>query len=76
MNIEIRDSALQARIQKQLEQTGSANVRSCWPACWRHRRSRAVGFLRTGQPLMPRSAVGWLSSIAVKEFLKTNWTRG
>lgn len=26
MNIEIRDSALQARLQKQLEQTGSANV--------------------------------------------------
>ena len=26
MNIEIRDSALQARLQKQLEQTGSASV--------------------------------------------------
>ncbi len=35
MTIEIRDASLEARIQRQLQATGSSSVEGCCSACWK-----------------------------------------
>lgn len=73
MNIEIRDAALQARIRKRLEATGSAAVEESFCICLRLRKNRTVGFLKIGKPSMPGSNGELPSPIGVKEFRKTSW---
>ena len=71
MNIEIRDSTLKARIQKQLEATGTGGMEKLLAHLLETQRSRTDGFGKIG-----RSAAGWLNWIAAKEFQKTNWMGG
>ena len=76
MNIEIRDSTLKARIQKQLEATGTGGMEKLLAHLLETQRSRTDGFGKIGKTSMPRSAAGWLNWIAAKEFQKTNWMGG
>jgi len=76
MNIEIRDSALQARLQKQLEQSGSANVEELLARLLATQEDRIVGFWKTGMRLTPRSGAVWLNWIAAKALRKPSWMHG
>jgi len=48
MNIEIRDAAIEARLQKQLQASAPIALRRCWSDCLKPRRSRIAGSWRTG----------------------------
>jgi hypothetical protein len=71
MTIEIRDAELEARLQKQLEATGSNRLRNCCCACWKARRSRTAGFWKTEKESKPRYSVALTSLMVEREFLKT-----
>ena len=72
MNIEIRDAALQARIQKQLQATGSGSVEEVLLRLLDSQEERIAGFRRTGRRSTRRSGAAWMNSTAAKESPKTD----
>ena len=49
MKIEIHDTTLEARIQRQIQATGSDSVEEALSDSLRRRKSRTAGFWRIGQ---------------------------
>jgi hypothetical protein len=75
MNIEIHDAALEAKIQKLLQATGSGSVEEVLLVWWRPRKNRIAGFWKTGIRLTQRLEPVSINSTVVKEFPKINWMR-
>jgi hypothetical protein len=73
MNIEIHDAALEARIQKLLQATGSSSVEEVCSIWWRLRKNRIAGFWKTELRLTQKLELVSINSTAVKEFRKINW---
>jgi len=76
MNIEIRDSTLKARIQKQLEATGTGSVEELLAHLLETQEEQDRWLLENREYINAKTAVDWLNWTAAKEFQKTNWMRG
>ena len=72
MNIEIRDAALEARIQKQLQATGSRSVEEVLLRLLETQEEQDRWLLDNRKRSMRRSSVGSINSTVAKESQKTN----
>lgn len=72
MNIEIRDPELQARLQKQLQATGSQSVEEPYSTCLIPRKNKTAGSWKIASYMRPKFSAAWTNSIAAKESRKSN----
>ena len=73
MNIEIHDAALEARIQKQLQATGSASVEEVLLRLLETQEEQDRWLLETGKQSTQGSGAASSNSTAAKESRKINW---